>query len=131
VMSECGLLMGGVLLILGVALGFTHFLIDAQVTDAAVEWATGAIKSPYTFLLAVNLLLIVVGCLMDIYSAIVVVVPSWCHRQRLRHPSAASRDHLPRQPRAGLPHPAGGMNLFLASYRFNKPMPEVIRASFP
>ncbi len=69
------LLVGGVLLILGVALGFTHFLIDAQVPDQAVEWVTGAIHSRLVFLLAVNVLLLVVGCLMDIFSAIVVVVP--------------------------------------------------------
>ncbi len=132
VMGECGLLMGGVLLILGVALGFTHFLIDAQVTDALVEWATAAIKSKYTFLLAVNVLLLVVGCLMDVYSAIVVVVP-------LLVPVATAFGVHPlhlgiiflANLELGFLTPPVGMNLFLASYRFNKPMPEVIRASIP
>lgn len=132
VMSECGLLMGGVLLILGVALGFTHFLIDAQVTDAAVEWATGAIKSKYTFLLAVNVLLILVGCLMDIYSAIVVVVPLLVPMANAFgiHPLHLGIIFLANL-ELGFLTPPVGMNLFLASYRFGKPMPEVIRASFP
>lgn len=132
VMTECTLLVGGVLLILGVALGFTHFLIDAQIPDQAVEWVTGTIHSKYTFLLMVNLLLIVVGCLMDIYSAIVVVVP-------LLVPVANAFGIDPlhlgiiflANLELGFLTPPVGMNLFLASYRFNKPMPEVIRASFP
>ena len=75
VMADCGLLVGGVLLILGVALGFSNYLIDAQIPTRAAEWVTGAVQSKYAFLLAVNLCLLVVGCVMDIYSAIVVVVP--------------------------------------------------------
>src|SRR3974390_969647 len=75
VMTECGLLIGGVLLILGVALAFTNYLIDAQIPDLLLTWAQKSIHSPYVFLLALNLLLLIVGCLMDIYSAIVVVVP--------------------------------------------------------
>jgi C4-dicarboxylate transporter, DctM subunit len=132
VMAECGLLMGGVLLILGVALGFTHFLIDAQVTDAGVAWATSTIKSPYTFLLAVNALLIVVGCLMDIYSAIVVVVPILVPIANAFgiHPLHLGIIFLANL-ELGFLTPPVGMNLFLASYRFNKPMPEVIRASIP
>ena len=75
VMAECGLLVGGVLLILGVALGFTNYLIDAQIPSRAVEWVTGTVHSKYAFLLALNVCLLVVGCVMDMYSAIVVVVP--------------------------------------------------------
>lgn len=130
VMTECTLLVGGVLLILGVALGFTHFLIDAQIPDQAVEWATATLKSRYTFLLAVNLFLLAVGCLMDIYSAIVVVVP-------LLVPIATAFDIEPlhlgiiflANLELGYLTPPVGMNLFLASYRFNKPLPEVVRAS--
>ena len=132
VMTECTLLVGGVLLILGVALGFTHFLIDAQIPDQAVAWATATIKSKYTFLLMVNLFLLVVGCLMDIYSAIVVVVP-------LLVPVAVAFGVDPlhlgiiflANLELGFLTPPVGMNLFLASYRFNKPMPEVVRASLP
>src|SRR4029077_5284436 len=62
VMAECGLLVGGVLLILGVALGFTNYLIDAQIPSRAVEWVTGAVQSKYAFLLVLNVCLLVVGC---------------------------------------------------------------------
>ncbi|HSU53029.1 MAG TPA: TRAP transporter large permease subunit, partial [Candidatus Dormibacteraeota bacterium] len=75
VMAECGLLVGGVLLILGVALGFTNYLVDAQIPSRAVDWVTGTVHSKYAFLLALNLCLLVVGCVMDMFSAIVVVVP--------------------------------------------------------
>ena len=75
VFVQCGLLVGGVLLILGVAYGFTNFLVDAEIPDKAVEWSAATFDSKWTFLLALNLLLIVAGCLMDIYSAIVVIVP--------------------------------------------------------
>ncbi|MBE7501407.1 MAG: TRAP transporter large permease subunit [Verrucomicrobiales bacterium] len=132
VMSECALLVGGVLLILGVALGFTHFLIDAQVPDAAVEWATATLKSKFTFLLAVNVLLIVVGCLMDIYSAIVVVVPLLVPVANAFgvHPLHLGIIFLANL-ELGFLTPPVGMNLFLSSYRFGKPMPEVIRATLP
>lgn len=130
VVVECALLVGGVLLILGVALGFTYYLIDAQVPDRAVAWATDTLKSRYTFLLAVNLFLLAVGCLMDIYSAIVVVVP-------LLVPIATAFGIEPlhlgviflANLELGYLTPPVGMNLFLASYRFNKPVPEVVRAS--
>lgn len=132
VMTECGLLVGGVLLILGVALGFTYFLIDAQIPDLAVEWVTAHISSKLVFLLAVNVLLILVGCLMDIYSAIVVVVPLLVPLGRaygidMVHLGIIFLANL----ELGYLTPPVGMNLFLSSYRFQKPIPEVIRASFP
>lgn len=132
VMTECGLLVGGVLLILGVALGFTNYLIDAQIPDAAIEWVTGSIRSPWLFLFLLNLFLLVVGCLMDIFSAIVVVVP-------LMVPlgSAFGIDpvHLGilflANLELGYLTPPVGMNLFLSSYRFNKPLSEVYRSVGP
>ncbi|MEY4489594.1 MAG: hypothetical protein RIQ79_2102, partial [Verrucomicrobiota bacterium] len=75
VISECGLLVGGVMLILGVALGFTYYLVDAQIPDQAVEWAIATIHSKWIFLLGLNVVLLVVGGLVEIYAAIVVVVP--------------------------------------------------------
>src|SRR5207237_3439362 len=75
VMTECGLLIGGIVLILGVALGFTNYLVDAEIPARAVEWTTRSIHSPLLFLLLLNVFLLVVGCLMDIYSAIVIRVP--------------------------------------------------------
>lgn len=132
VMTECGLLVGGVLLILGVALGFTHFLIDMQIPDQLVEWATGTIHSRWLFLLMVNVFLLIVGCLMDVFSAIVVVVPLLVPLGNAFgiHPIHLGIIFLANL-ELGFLTPPVGMNLFLASYRFNKPMPEVIRASLP
>jgi tripartite ATP-independent transporter DctM subunit len=132
VMAECGLLVGGVLLILGVALGLTNYLVDAQVPMHAVEWTTQTIHSPLTFLLLLNLFLLLVGCLMDIYSAIVVVVP-------LIVPIGAAFGIDPvhlgiiflANLELGYLTPPVGMNLFLSSYRFRKPMPEVCRSVVP
>ena len=132
VMTECGLLIGGVLLILGVALGFTHYLVDAQIPDQAVTWATGTIKSKFLFLLVLNLVLLVIGGLVEIYAAIVVVVP-------LLVPLGAAFNIDPvhlgiiflANMELGFLAPPVGINLLLASYRFNKPVGEVTRASLP
>jgi len=132
VLVECGLLMGGVLIILGVAQGFTNFLVDAEVPGAAVEWVKANIKEPWKFLLLLNLFLLVVGSLMDIYSAIIVVVP-------LIIPMAGLFDISPlhlgiiflANLELGYMMPPVGMNLMLSSYRFQKPVPEVYRAILP
>ncbi len=131
-MAECGLLVGGVLLILGVAMGFTNYLVTEMVPDRIVEWAQKGIESPLAFLLALNLFLIIVGCLMDIFSAIIVVVPLivplgvafGIHPVHLGIVFLANLQ-------LGYITPPIGMNLFLASYRFGKPMSEVIRAALP
>lgn len=132
VMRDCGLLVGGVLLILGLALGFTHYLIDAQVPDTLVDWATSNIKSKWMFLLALNLVLLVVGGVIEIYAAIVVVVP-------LLVPIGVAFGMDPvhlgiiflANMELGFLFPPVGLNLLLSSSRFGKPMPEVIRATFP
>lgn len=132
VLRETGLLAGSVLLIFGVALGLTNYLVTEQIPDRLIEWVTAAVDSPFVFLLALNALLIVVGCLMDIYSAIVIVVP-------LIVPLAV---HFGVDPvhlgiiflanlELGFVTPPVGMNLFLAAYRFEKPLTEIIRASLP
>ncbi len=132
VMTECGLLVGGVLLIIGVALGFTHFLIDAQVPDQCIAWVTSAVKSKWIFLLLLNLFLLVVGALMEIYAAIVVVVPLLIP---IGNEFGIDPIHLGiiflANLELGFLMPPVGMNLLLASYRFNKPMTEVTRASLP
>jgi tripartite ATP-independent transporter DctM subunit len=132
VITRCGLLVGGVLLILGVALGFTYYLVDAQVPDKLVQWATGAVTSKWVFLLGLNLVLLVVGGLVEIYAAIIVVVP-------LLVPLGVAFGMDPihlgiiflANMELGFLAPPVGLNLLLASYRFNKPMAEVIRATFP
>jgi tripartite ATP-independent transporter DctM subunit len=132
VMAECGLLVGGVLLILGVALGFTNYLIDAQVPTRAVEWVTGAVRSKYAFLLALNLCLLIVGCVMDMYSAIVVMVPLIVP---LGLAYGIDPIHLGiiflANMELGLLTPTVGINLFLSSYRFDKPVLQVSRAVIP
>ncbi len=132
VMAECGLLVGGVLLILGVALGFTNYLIDAQVPTRAVEWVTGAVHSKYAFLLALNFCLLVVGCVMDMYSAIVVVVPiivplGVAYGIDPIHLGIIFLANL----ELGLLTPTAGINIFLSSYRFGKPVLQVSRAVIP
>jgi C4-dicarboxylate transporter, DctM subunit len=132
VMSECGLLVGGVLLILGVALGFTNYLIDAQIPVRAVEWVTGTVHSKYAFLLALNVCLLVVGCVMDMYSAIVVVVPIIVP---LGIAYGIDPTHLGiiflANMELGLLTPTAGINIFLSSYRFGKPVMKVSRAVLP
>jgi len=132
VVTECGLLVGGVLLILGVANGFTNYLVDAEIPAKMVEWTTTSIHSPWMFLLLLNLFLLVVGCLMDIYSAIVVVVPLIVPIGKVYgidpvHLGIIFLANL----ELGYLTPPVGMNLFLSSYRFKKPMAEVIRAIIP
>jgi tripartite ATP-independent transporter DctM subunit len=132
VTTECGILVGGVLMILGVALGFTNYLVDAEVPAKAVAWVKGTIDSKLVFLLLLNLFLLLVGCLMDIFSAIVVVVP-------LIAPMGEAFGIKPvhlgiiflANMELGYLTPPVGMNLFLSSYRFGKPLPEVYRSVVP
>jgi C4-dicarboxylate transporter DctM subunit len=132
VMAECGLLIGGVLLILGVSLGFTNYLVDTEVPTRAVEWTTHTIHSPILFLLLLNIFLLVVGCLMEIYPAIVVEVP-------LLVPLGAAYGIDPvrlgiiflANMELGYLTPPVGLNLLMSSYRFKKPVPEVFRAVLP
>jgi C4-dicarboxylate transporter, DctM subunit len=132
VMVEAGLLVGGVLLILGVALGFTNYLVDAQIPDRAIEWATATLHSRWAFLAGLNLFLLAVGCVMDIFSAIVVVVP-------IMVPVALAFGIDPvhlgivflANMELGYLTPLVGMNIFFASYRFGKPVLEICRAVLP
>jgi len=132
VMAECGLLVGGVLLILGVALGFTNYLVDARIPERAVDWVTAAIHSRWMFLVALNLFLLVAGCLLDIFSATVVLVPLIVP---LGLAFGIDPIHLGIvflvNMELGYLTPPVGMNLFFAAYRFGKPLPEVCRAALP
>jgi C4-dicarboxylate transporter, DctM subunit len=129
VFAECVATVGGVLVILGVAVGLTSYLI---VPGRLLEWTQAYISSPMVFLLMLNLFLLVVGCLMDIYSATFVVVPLivplgqyfGIHPVHLGIIFVANLE-------LGYLTPPVGMNLFLASYRFKKPLLEVTTASLP
>jgi len=132
VVTESTTLVGGVLLILGVALGFTNFLIDAEIPTRAVEWVRGHIEARWLFLLALNGFLLIVGCLLDIYSAILVVVPLIAP---MGEAFGVDPIHLGviflANLQLGYLTPPVGMNLFLAAYRFNQPLARVYRDSFP
>ncbi|MGH8632518.1 MAG: TRAP transporter large permease subunit [Burkholderiales bacterium] len=132
VATECGTLVGGVLLILGVALGLTNYLVDIQLTERAVGWATQTIQSKWLFLLALNVLLLAVGCLMDIFSAIVVIAPlvvpiGLAFGVDPVHLGVIILANL----ELGYLTPPVGVNLFYASSRFNKPISEVCRSVAP
>jgi tripartite ATP-independent transporter DctM subunit len=129
---ECATLIGGFMIILGVAMGFTSWLIFEEIPTHALEWVQGNIESKWVFLLALNLFLIVIGALMDIYSAIIVVVP-------LVAPIGAAFGVDPvhlgiiflANMELGYLMPPMGENLFLAAYRFDKPLSAVYRSTLP
>ena len=129
---EGATLVGGFMIILGVALGLTNWLIFEQIPDQALTWVQAHIESKYVFLLALNLFLILVGALMDIYSAIIVVVP-------LITPIGAAYGIDPvhmgiiflANMELGYLMPPMGENLFLSAFRFNKSLFEVYRATLP
>lgn len=129
VLEECLVLVGGVIIILGVALGLTNYLVDAQIPSQLLEWVSSSIESPLVFLIYLNLFLLLVGCLMDIFSATVVVVP-------LILPLGAAFGIDPihlgiifiANLELGYLTPPVGLNLFLASYRFDRPLLKVWRS---
>jgi tripartite ATP-independent transporter DctM subunit len=132
VLVACAGVIGGVLIILSVAVGLTSYMITADVPAQLVEWTQQQIQSRWGFLLALNGLLLIVGCLMDIFSATVVVVP-------LIVPLAVAYGIDPvhlgiifiANLELGYLTPPVGLNLFLASYRFERPLVEVFRAALP
>jgi tripartite ATP-independent transporter DctM subunit len=128
--TECTVLLGGVLIILAVAMGLTSYLVDAEVPARILEWAEQHIHSPLVFLLGLNLFLLAVGCLMDIFSAIVVVVPLIVP---LGVAFGVDPIHLGilfvANLELGYLTPPVGLNLFLAAYRFERPLLAVWRAA--
>lgn len=132
VLRQCVVLVGGVLIILSVAMGLTSYLVDAQVPAQLLELVQSHIESPLVFLLMLNIFLLLVGCLMDIFSATVVVVP-------LIVPLGAAFGIDPihlgiifiANLELGYLTPPVGLNLFLASYRFERPLLAVYRSAVP
>jgi tripartite ATP-independent transporter DctM subunit len=130
--TECVTVIGGVMIILGVAYGVTDYLVNAQVPAKMLEWAQTNITSKLTFLLVLNLFLLAVGWLMEIWAAIVVVVP-------LIVPLGAAFGIHPvhlgiifiANLELGFLTPLVGLNIFLASYRFKRPVLEVCAAALP
>jgi tripartite ATP-independent transporter DctM subunit len=129
---KCVTLIGGVFTILGVAMGLTNYMVDAEIPMRAADWVEANVASKLVFLLALNVFLLIVGCMMDIFSAIAVVVP-------LILPIAAVFGVDPlhlgviflANLELGYLTPPVGINLFLSAYRFDKPVVEVWRAVLP
>lgn len=121
VLSNCAQIIGGVMLILGMALGLTNFLIDAGIPDAAIDWVHSVIPNKFVFLLALNVFLFAAGALMEIFAAIVVLVP-------LLLPVAMSYGIDPvhfgiiflANLEMGFLCPPAGMNIYFSSAMFGK-----------
>ncbi len=132
VFRESGALLGGVMIILCAANGLSNYFIDAQIPERLLHAMQGSIHSPWVFLLVLNLFLLVVGCFLDIYSATFVVVPLLLPLARAYgidpvHLGIVFIANL----ELGYLTPPVGLNLFLASYRFERPLLSVARASLP
>jgi tripartite ATP-independent transporter DctM subunit len=131
-LADCAQIIGGVMLILGMALGLTNYLIDAGIPDAAIEWVQGVIPNKFIFLLALNFLLFAAGALMEIFAAIVVLVP-------LLLPVALSYGVDPvhfgiiflANMEMGFLCPPAGMNIYFASAMFDKPIRYVATSVLP
>jgi tripartite ATP-independent transporter DctM subunit len=123
---ESATLIGGFMIILSVALGLTNYLIIAQVPMHVLDWVQSFIESPYLFLLMLNALLIVVGAAMDIYSAIIVLVPLIAPLASAYgiHPVHLGVVFLANM-QLGYLMPPMGENLFLSAYRFDKTLGEL------
>ncbi|ANO53163.1 TRAP transporter large permease [Woeseia oceani] len=132
VMRESMLLVGGILIILGVSLASTNYMIDAGVPQKLLSIVTELVSSPASFLALLLVFLLVLGAILDIFSAIVLVVP-------LILPIASqygiNEVHLGivflAAMQLGYLTPPVGLNLFIASYRFEKPIMTVYAATFP
>jgi C4-dicarboxylate transporter DctM subunit len=132
IMVESTLLAGAIIIILGMALGFTGYLVDAQIPRRILTLLSSLTDNKWLFLAGLNLFLIAVGCIMDIFSAIVIVVP-------LVVPVAKNYGIDPYHLCAiflvnleiGYSTPPVGMNLFIASLKFGQPITALYRASLP
>jgi tripartite ATP-independent transporter DctM subunit len=125
-------LVGGILVILGVSLASTNYMINAGIPQMLLEWVSGLVTSQVSFLFLLLGFLLVLGAILDIFSAIVLVVP-------LILPIAAGYDVHPvhlgivflAAMELGYLTPPVGLNLFISSYRFEKPILHVYSATFP
>ncbi len=131
-LAQCTQIIGGVMLILGMALGLTNYLVDAGIPDLATEWVQGVTQNKWVFLLALNVFLFAAGALMEIYAAIVVLVP-------LLLPLAISYGIDPvhfgiiflANMEMGFLCPPAGMNIYFASAVFKQPIRTVAASVAP
>ena len=123
---------GGVLSIIAVSKAFSYFIVRTEAPANIATWLYSALSSKYVFLLLLNVFLLVVGCIMDIFSAIIVVLPLLIPMIEVFGIDAV---HLGIifivNLEVGYLTPPVGLNLFLATYRFKKPFVDICRYVFP
>jgi tripartite ATP-independent transporter DctM subunit len=125
-------IIGGVLAILALSQSLSFYIVDTNAPMILADWMLETIRSKFLFLLLLNLSLLVVGCLMDIFSAILIVLPliaplGMAYGIDPVHLGIIFITNL----EVGFLTPPVGLNLFLASYRFNKPFVDICRYVFP
>lgn len=131
-MIKSMMLFGGILVILAASMAATNFLVDQEVPMRLFEYIRQYISSKYTFLLLLNIFLLIVGSMLDIFSALVLVVPLIVPIARgydinLIHLGIIFLTNL----QIGYCTPPVGLNLFLASYRFERPVIQLYAATMP
>ena len=132
IMRDSVQLVGGILIILSCSMGLTAFLIDAQIPQSILHWIQSVISSKIAFLLLLNIFLLITGALLDIFSAIIIVVP-------IIIPIATNYGINPihlgiiflTNLEIGYLTPPIGLNLFISSFRFNKPILTLYKVSLP
>jgi C4-dicarboxylate transporter DctM subunit len=132
VLFKAAALMGAVLILLSVAMGLTSYLVDAMIPDQLLSWVRTHIHSPVIFLLALNVLLLVLGSVLEIYSAIIILAPliapmGVAYGVDPIHLGVIFLANL----ELGFLFPPVGLNLFLSSSRFNKPLVSLYRHVVP
>jgi tripartite ATP-independent transporter DctM subunit len=132
VLAHAAMLVGSVIILLGVALGLTNWLVDAEVPTRLVDWMTTHVRSPALFLLVLNVALLVLGSVLEIYSAIVVLAPlvaplGVAYGVDPVHLGVVFLANL----ELGFLFPPMGLNLFLSASRFQKPLPYLYRRALP
>ena len=129
---KSGVLVGAILLILGVALGLTSYLVLEEVPDRLLGAIQRSVTTKVGFLISLNIFLLVVGCVLDVFSAIIVVVPlilplAQAYGVNPLHLGVIFLTNL----EIGYMTPPVGMNLFLSAFRFKKSLPTLYVASLP
>ena len=132
IIADAMQMVGGILLILGVSMAFTNFLIDAEIPARLLEWIKSSVNGKLSFLFFLNIFLLLLGAILDIFSALIIVVP-------LIVPIAIGYGIHPihlgiiflANMQIGYFTPPVGMNLFIASYRFNRSVTELYHAAIP
>ncbi len=132
IMVKSMVLFGGILVVLAASMATTNFLVDQEVPTRLFELIRQYISSKYTFLLLLNVFLLIVGSMLDIFSALVLVVPliipiATAYDVDLIHLGIIFLTNL----QIGYCTPPVGLNLFLASYRFEKPVAQLYVATLP